>query len=132
VCARDRAETAHGAGLAEEEARAAVGTAAGRVVPYVCDVTDRDSVQRWVDDVRRDLGPVEVLIHVAGIIQVGPAETMTLKHFDDAVGVMLMGPVNTAWTVLPGMRERGHGRIGVVTSIGGKVPSPHLLPYVTA
>ncbi len=132
ICARDRAETAHGARLAEDEARAAVGSAAGPVAPFVCDVSDRDAVRRLVADVERDLGPVEVLIHVAGIIQVGPAETMTLEHFDDAVGVMLMGPVNTAWTVLPGMRARGHGRIGVVTSIGGKVPAPHLLPYTTA
>jgi NAD(P)-dependent dehydrogenase (short-subunit alcohol dehydrogenase family) len=132
ICARDLADTTEGARLAEQEARTSVGTAAGRVLPYVCDVTDREGVRTMVAEVERDLGPVEVMVHVAGIIQVGPAETMTLEHFDKAVGVMLMGPVNLAWAVLPGMRERGHGRIGVVTSIGGKVPSPHLLPYVTA
>ncbi len=132
VCARDLAETAEGARLAEQEARARVGTRAGHARPFVCDVTDREQVTQVVADVERELGPVEVLVHVAGIIQVGPAETMTLEHFDQAVGVMLMGPVNTAWAVLPGMRERGHGRIGVVTSIGGKVAAPHLLPYVTA
>ncbi|GAA1172617.1 SDR family oxidoreductase [Ornithinimicrobium humiphilum] len=132
IFARDLEETTEGARLAEERAREASGVRAGRVRPYRGDVTDRDSVDAVVADVERDLGPIEVLVHVAGIIQVGPAETMTLEHFDRAVGVMLMGPVNTAWAVLPGMRERGHGRIGVVTSIGGKVPSPHLLPYVTA
>jgi NAD(P)-dependent dehydrogenase (short-subunit alcohol dehydrogenase family) len=132
ICARDLAAAAEGARIAESDARAAAGTAAGRVVAYSCDVSDRAAVQQLVTDVERDLGPVDVLIHVAGIIQVGPAETNTLEHFDDAVGVMLMGPVNTAWTVLPSMRARGHGRIGVVTSIGGKLPSPHMLPYTTA
>jgi NAD(P)-dependent dehydrogenase (short-subunit alcohol dehydrogenase family) len=131
ICARTEEETRRGAELAAE---AGEDGPWGRptVRPYVCDVSDRAAVRALVAQVERDLGPVEVLIHVAGTIQVGPAETMTLEHFDDAVGSMLWGPVNTAWTVLPGMRERGHGRIGVVTSIGGKVAPPHLLPYATA
>lgn len=108
------------------------GAVAPRVRSYVCDVSDREAVHRLVSDVERDLGPVEALFAVAGTIQVGPAETMTLEHFDEAVGTMLMGPVQLAWAVLPGMRARGRGRIGTVTSIGGKVAAPHLLPYVTA
>lgn len=119
LCARDLEEATEGA--------REVGATA-----YRCDVSDRDAVTRLVADVERDLGPIEVLVHVAGTIQVGPAESMTLQDFDDAVGTMLMGPVQTVWTVLPGMRERGRGRIGVVTSIGGKVSPPHLLPYATA
>lgn len=111
---------------AEEAAREVGATA------YRCDVSDRDDVLDLVRRVEAELGPVEVLIHVAGIIQVGPAETMTLEHFDEAIGTMLTGPVQLAWAVLPGMRARGHGRIGVVSSIGGKVAAPHLLPYVTA
>lgn len=99
---------------------------------YACDVSDRDQVYDLVRDVEADLGPIEVLIHVAGVIQVGPAESMTLEHFDEALGSILMGAVNSAWAVLPGMKERGHGRIGVVTSIGGKLSPPHLLPYSTA
>lgn len=99
---------------------------------YQCDVRDRDQVERMVRQVESDLGPVEVLIAVAGVIQVGPAETMSVDDFEDAVGIMLMGPVHAAWAVLPGMRERGHGRIGIVTSVGGRVSPPHLLPYAAA
>lgn len=119
LCGRDLA-------TAEEAARDVGATA------YRCDVADREQVFEMVRRVEAELGPVEVMIHVAGIIQVGPAETMTLEHFDDAVGVMLMGAVNMSWAVLPSMRQRGHGRIGVVTSIGGKLPPPHLIPYATA
>nr|WP_238706081.1 SDR family NAD(P)-dependent oxidoreductase [Serinicoccus marinus] len=118
--------------MAESRAREEAGDDAGRVVAFECDVADREAVQAWVAQVESDLGPVEVAIHVAGIIQVGPAETMTFHHFDQALGTMLMGPLNTLWSVLPGMRERGHGRLGVVSSIGGVVAPPHLLPYSTA
>lgn len=97
-----------------------------------CDVSDRHAVTALVEGVERDLGPIEVLLTVAGIIQVGPAQAMTLEHFDQAVGTMLMGPVNVTMQVLPHMRQRGRGRIGTVTSVGGKVAPPHLLPYSTA
>ena len=119
VCARDLDEAREGA--------AQVGAYA-----YRCDVSEKDEVAALVEQVEGEMGPIEVLIHVAGIIQVGPAESMTVEHFEDAVGTMLMGPVHTAWAVLPGMRQRGRGRIGVVTSVGGKVSPPHLLPYSTA
>jgi NAD(P)-dependent dehydrogenase (short-subunit alcohol dehydrogenase family) len=104
----------------------------GTVRPYVCDVGDRSQVESFVNDVRADLGEIEVLVVVAGIIQVGPASAMTLEHFDQAIATMLLGPVQLVWSVLPGMRARGAGRIGVVTSIGGVVSPPHLLPYATA
>lgn len=97
-----------------------------------CDVADRAAVTALVEHVERDLAPIEVLLTVAGIIQVGPVQAMTLEHFDQAVATMLMGPVNVTLQVLPHMRERGRGRIGTVTSVGGKVAPPHLLPYATA
>lgn len=104
----------------------------GTVRAYVCDVGARAEVEELVASVERDLGPVEVLVTVAGTIQVGPAEVMTLGHFDQAVSTMLWGPVQLAWAVLPGMRSRGRGRIGTVTSVGGTLAPPHLLPYATA
>ncbi len=104
----------------------------GTVRAYVCDVRDPLQIDRLVADVRRDLGPVEVLVTVAGVIQVGPVEAMTEQHFQDAVDTMLWGPVRLARAVLPEMHERGHGRIGTVSSIGGKVAPPHLLPYAVA
>ena len=97
-----------------------------------CDISDRQAVQALVQRVETELAPIEVLLTVAGIIQVGPVQAMTLEHFDQAVSTMLMGPVNLTLQVLPHMRERGRGRIGTVTSVGGKVAPPHLLPYSTA
>ena len=123
LCARNAEEL--------NRARVQLG-AAGRVQVYPCDVRDADAVQAMVDAVSADLGPVDVAIHVAGIIQVGPAVAATLQHFDDAIDVMLRGPIHLAWAVLPSMRERRSGHIGVVTSIGGMLAPPHLLPYAAA
>lgn len=117
-----------------EELSTAVGilTESGDVRSYVCDVGDRAGVQALVQHVEADLGPIDVLVTVAGVIQVGPVESVQLEHFDEAISTMVWGPVQLAWTVLPGMRERGHGRIGTVASIGGMIAPPHLLPYATA
>jgi short-subunit dehydrogenase len=71
-------------------------------------------------------------VHVAGVILVGPLASLTREHFEQAIDIMAWGPVNLALAVLPGMRARGHGRIATVTSIGGMVSVPHLLPYCTA
>ncbi len=114
-----------------EAARGQLG-AHGPVEARVCDVRSADAVGDLVADVERDHGGIDVAITVAGIIQVGPAEAMTLDHFRDAVDTMLWGPIHVAWSVLPGMRERRAGRIGTVTSVGGMVSPPHLLPYATA
>ena len=135
-CARD----------AEELRRAEELVAAGRIGPladvgpsargsftgHVCDVTDAEAVSRWVDGVIASEGSVDVAVHVAGIIQVGPVESTTLGHFRAAVDTMLLGPVHLCLAVLPSMLEADRGRIGVVSSVGGVVAVPHLLPYSVA
>src|SRR5262249_29078614 len=69
-------------------------------------------------------------VNNAGIIQVGPMETMTLADYQEAMRVHYWGPLYTALAVLPQMKQRRAGRIVNITSIGGKVAVPHLLPYV--
>ncbi|MBW3084675.1 hypothetical protein KEM60_00864 [Austwickia sp. TVS 96-490-7B] len=99
---------------------------------YVADVTDADALAGVIRQVETEVGPVDVAVHVAGIIQVGPAVSMTRDHYERCLDVMLWGPINLSLAVLDGMRKRRRGRIGVVTSIGGKLSVPHLLPYSTA
>jgi short-subunit dehydrogenase len=78
------------------------------------------------------LGRIDILINNAGIIQVGPLESVGVGEFEDAMGTMFWGAVRTTLAVLPQMRARKQGRIVNVTSIGGKVAVPHLLPYDAA
>lgn len=104
----------------------------GPVGVRTCDVRDRQGLRDLVDELEEQVGPIEVLVTVAGVIAVAPLESLTVEHFDEAVDTMLWGPVQAALTVLPAMRGRGRGRIATITSIGGMVSPPHLLPYATA
>jgi NAD(P)-dependent dehydrogenase (short-subunit alcohol dehydrogenase family) len=94
-----------------------------------CDVSDRDGVDAMVAAVVERFGGIDMVVNNAGIIQVGPFDAMTPGDFERAMGVNFWGPLNVIWAALPSMRERGRGQIVNVTSIGGEVPVPHLLPY---
>jgi len=98
----------------------------------VCDVSQRPQVERLVEHVRRQLGPIDVLVNNAGIMEVGPVQHMAVEDFQQALGVMFWGTVYAALAVYPDMVQRGGGHIVNITSIGGKVSVPHLLPYSTA
>jgi NAD(P)-dependent dehydrogenase (short-subunit alcohol dehydrogenase family) len=112
-----------------ERARASLARAGGEVIALTCNVTDQQSVESLLEEVRRRLGPVDILINNAGIIEVGPAETMSVADFEEAMATNYWGMVYPTLGLLPEMRERKTGRIVNITSIGGKLGIPHLLPY---
>jgi NAD(P)-dependent dehydrogenase (short-subunit alcohol dehydrogenase family) len=121
VCAREH-ETL-------ERARESLATIGGEVLAVPCDVTDGASVQQMVETVSQRFGPVDVLINNAGVIEVGPAETMSVADYHEAMATNFWGMLHPTLAVLPGMKQRGTGRIVNITSIGGKLGIPHLLPY---
>ncbi len=121
ICARNAEEL--------QRARADLVRRGGTVLARPCDVADPARVEEFVRDVRRHLGPVDVLINNAGVIQVGPAEVMTLDDYDEAMKINFWGPVFMTLAVLPDMRLRRTGRVVNISSIGGKISVPHLLPY---
>jgi short-subunit dehydrogenase len=97
-----------------------------------CDVTDRAEARRTVSSVIDQFGAIDVLINNAGIIQVGPAENMQLEDYNQAMAIHFSAPLSLMEEVIPHMRARQGGRIVNITSIGGKVAVPHLLPYVAS
>ncbi|MBI4528538.1 MAG: SDR family NAD(P)-dependent oxidoreductase [Deltaproteobacteria bacterium] len=97
-----------------------------------CDVRRQEDVQKSVAAVLNQWGSVDVLINNAGIIQVGPVEHMKTKDFADAMAVHFWGPLYLMQEVIPHMKSRRQGRIVNISSIGGKVAVPHLLPYVAS
>src|SRR6059058_1677017 len=112
----------------EEQLLRAQAKLGNDVTAIPCDVSDRAQVEAFVDEV----GPVDVLINNAGVIAVGPWQTQTLDDFREMLDIQFWGVAHTTFAVLPGMIERGSGRIANVTSIGGKVSVPWLLPYNTS
>jgi short-subunit dehydrogenase len=95
----------------------------------ICDLTRHDDIAECFAIIRRGLGPVDVLINNAGIIQVGPLDTLTLDDFEEAMAVHFWAALYTTREVVPDMRRRGGGRIVNISSIGGQIAIPHLAPY---
>jgi NAD(P)-dependent dehydrogenase (short-subunit alcohol dehydrogenase family) len=124
ICARDAEEL--------DRARDDLASRGADVASFVCDVTDQGRVDRLVANVLERFGRLDVLVNVAGIIQVGPFEETTLEDFEEAMLTHFWGPYYTVAAALPAMRERGEGRIVNIASVGGKVAAPHLLPYGTS
>lgn len=103
-----------------------------RTFTYPCDITDSIQVHQAVAAVVEQVGHIDVLINNAGVIQVSPVENMTLSDYEQAMAVHFWGPLSLINAVVPHMKALGHGRIVNITSIGGKVAIPHLLPYVAS
>ena len=97
-----------------------------------CDVGDREAVERALEAVVDRYGRLDVLINNAGRIQVGPADHMRLADYDEAMAVHFRGPLYAMLAAIPHMKRQHGGRIVNVASIGGKVPVPHLAPYVAS
>ncbi|MBV9183663.1 MAG: SDR family NAD(P)-dependent oxidoreductase [Acidobacteria bacterium] len=101
----------------------------GAVFVRACDVRNQAQVEEAVRDVRQQLGDIDVLVNNAGTLTVGPMDTMTLEEYREALNIFFWAPLYTTGAVLPSMRQRRQGRIVNISSIGGKIAVPHLLPY---
>jgi NAD(P)-dependent dehydrogenase (short-subunit alcohol dehydrogenase family) len=95
----------------------------------VCDVTVPEQIEGFLKRVALSLGPIDVLVNNAGIIQAGPVECMTIEDYENAMNTHFWGPLYAIRAVVPQMKARGCGRIVNISSIGGKISVPHLLPY---
>jgi NAD(P)-dependent dehydrogenase (short-subunit alcohol dehydrogenase family) len=94
-----------------------------------CDIRNRSEVDAAVERVIQEHGAIDVLINDAGTIQVGPLQHMSAADFEDALATHFWGPLYAVLAALPEMRRHGARRIVNISSIGGKVAVPHLLPY---
>jgi 2-dehydro-3-deoxy-L-rhamnonate dehydrogenase (NAD+) len=90
------------------------------------DVTDADAAGQAV----KQAGDVDILINSAGIIGPGkPLWETTPAEWEAVISVNLLGSVNMCRAVLPGMLERGWGRIVNMASMAGKDGNPNMSPY---
>jgi len=80
------------------------------------DVTDAPAVRAFAQRVGRELGRPEVLVTVAGVQRTGPSESVPDEDWRHVLDVNLTGTWNLIRAVLPGMLERGSGRIVTISS----------------
>ena len=124
LCARDQAEL--------DRVRHDLAKYEGKVFTMTCDVGDREQVARLIDASINHYGHLDVVVNNAGVIRVGPVESMTIEDYENAMNTMFWGTVYTTLAALPHLRERAQARIVNITSIGARVSVPHLVPYSCA
>jgi acetoacetyl-CoA reductase len=86
---------------------------------YACDVTDYDSCKACVEQVQKDLGPVDVLVNNAGITRDMTFKKMSKADWDAVMHTNLDSVFNMTKHVMDGMVERGWGRVINISSVNG-------------
>jgi 3-oxoacyl-[acyl-carrier protein] reductase len=110
------------------ELAAEIEAAGGRALTLGADLSDATAPERLVADVECELGPVDVLAANAGLSRPATWEEVDAQAFDETIAVNLRAPFLLARRVLPGMCERGYGRILFTSSVAaltGGIVGPH-------
>jgi 3-oxoacyl-[acyl-carrier protein] reductase len=113
---------------AASELAAEIEAAGGRALTLAADLSDATAPERLVADVEGELGPVDVLAANAGLSRPATWEEVDAQAFDETIAVNLRAPFLLARRVLPGMCERGYGRILFTSSVAaltGGIVGPH-------
>ena len=80
------------------------------------DVLDRPAVGAFVERVAAELGPPDVVVTAAGVQRTGPSEAVGTDDWQHVLDVNLTGTWNVIQAALPGMLERGAGRVVTISS----------------
>jgi NAD(P)-dependent dehydrogenase (short-subunit alcohol dehydrogenase family) len=121
ISARDRSEL--------DRAETQLLAITDQVLALEADMTMREEVETAVQKIEQHFGSLDVLVNNAGTICVGPVETMTIDDYRNSINTHFWGPYFATVAVLPSFQKRRRGRIVNISSIGGKIAVPHLVPY---
>ncbi len=115
ICSRSEARI--------EEAAARLGAGA---VPIVADMSTEEGARSFIEQATEKLGQVDILVANAGGPPAGSPATTSIDGYREALDLNLLSTIVMCQTALPGMRERGWGRIVAITSIGARQPIGNL------
>lgn len=99
------------------------------VLTIPCDITNRTRLKAAFQEILKSKGRIDVLINNAGSIAVGPFETMNQSDFEAQMNLHFYAVLKATQLILPIFKKQGEGRIVNISSIGGIVPVPHMVPY---
>ena len=105
---------------AGNDEKAAAFTKETGIKTYKWNVADYDSSKAGIAQVEADLGPIDTVVANAGITRDAMFHRMTPAQWKEVIDTNLTGVFNTVHPVWPGMRERGFGRVIVISSINGQ------------
>ncbi len=115
-----------------ERTRAELDALGTRVVYDPADMSKADEITRMVLSAEERFGSVDVIVNNAGIQTVEPVESFPPERWDLIVAINMSSAFHTTRAAVPGMKQRGWGRIINIASAHGLVASPFKSAYVTA
>ena len=99
---------------------------------YVCDVTDEAQVKEMVAKISEEVGVIDILVNNAGIIMRKPMLEMGADEFRKVIDVDLNAPFILSKAVIPGMIEKGHGKIINICSMMSELGRETVSAYAAA
>lgn len=124
LCARNEKELKEACELLGHEQIEAAG--------FPADISKPSEIAPLVNSVIHRFGCLDILVNNAGEIRVGPFDNFKRDDFEHAMDLMFWAAVNLTFEALPHMKQQGSGDIVNITSVGGRISIPHLLPYSCA
>ena len=125
ICSRDEEEVRRAAGEIE-----AAGSGGARVLAVAADLTNGEDRGRLVEKTLEELGDIDVLVNNAGTAGGGGTlEDTSLEAWRSLFELNLFAAVDLVKRVVPGMLERGWGRIVNISSENGTQPYPDMISY---
>jgi 3-oxoacyl-[acyl-carrier protein] reductase len=104
-----------------------------RVLSKACDVSSEPEVRELIAFAEARLGPLDILVNNAGIYgPMGPSESVSLKEWTRAIEVNLYGVLLPCRAVIPGFKQRGRGKIVILSGGGATNPLPNISSYAAS
>jgi 2-hydroxycyclohexanecarboxyl-CoA dehydrogenase len=117
---------------AAEEAAAALDQYGAKSVALSVDVSERDSVDGAIGQVRARLGPVEILVTSAGMARFEPFSSISLESWNRLISVNLTGTFHCIQASIDDMVERRWGRIVTISSSSAQSGAPRMAHYAAS
>lgn len=99
---------------------------------YLCDVTKEDDVKQMIQDIEHELGTIDILVNNAGIIKRIPMTEMSVEDFRQVIDIDLTAAFIMAKAVIPGMIQKGHGKIINICSMMSELGRETVSAYAAA
>jgi NAD(P)-dependent dehydrogenase (short-subunit alcohol dehydrogenase family) len=111
-----------------ERARHELTARGASVFTVPADVRSPNAIDALIERTLALTGRIDVLVNNAGVIHVGPATHATIEDYQESLDTHFWAPLHLIRAAMPYL-PRGAGRIVNISSIGGRIAVPHLLPY---
>lgn len=116
----------------DERALEDVGKSQPTVTGAICDVSDRSSVEAFIDAAAETLGGIDVLVNNAGISgPTAPVEELDPDQWDRVLALNLTGTFNATRRSIPHLKRSAAGVIIIMSSLGGRFGYPNRCAYAT-